>query len=200
MTHIEVERMQAMCRLGLPRAVIVPLMTAFGAAQDMPLEARRFLAGPVVVHESAWNETRSRWIEDEIAAERIGIVFGLTPDLIVGPAEIAAVMYGAMLDNPQSRDHTELYLWAVPRAAASFRGIEIAKVVGGTFEAVTDAMVLLPRGRIHETYRRVAGDIRSRVVRAQEAREREQRRDAREAATPAAPTRRDLFDLLKAGG
>lgn len=65
---------------------------------------------------------------------------------------------------------------------------------------VTDAMVLLPRGRIHETYRRVAGDIRSRVVRAQEAREREQRRDAREAATPAAPTRRDLFDLLKAGG
>lgn len=176
MTPDTAAMVQAMAGLGLSRAAVAAMIEVF-LPDALTLDDRRFLAGPLVVHESPWNSTRPSWLEDSVGAERVGIVLGLTPDLIVGPAEIAAVMYGASLDAPMGRDHADLYVWATIGADAKRKGIEpLACFELHHIEPVPDALVLKPNGRLHSTYSRLAHDIRRRVIAAQTQRERETRK------------------------
>jgi len=178
--------------LGLMPASLVAAVTEAFEPDRLTLDERRFLAGPLIVHDSyrgrGWSETLPAWVKDMAMSERIGIVFGVTPQYIVGPAEIVAVMYAAGMEGPLGRDHADLYCWATATAVAKRDGTTPAAFFAnlGT-KPIPDSDVLRRGGSLHETYRYLAEDIRRRVIAAQADREREGRRAAKaEAAKPKA--------------
>jgi hypothetical protein len=163
--------------LGLmPRSIVAAVTEAF-TPDRLTLDERRFLAGPLIVHNpQGW--PLPDWLADAAGAERIGIVFGVTPHYIVGPAEISAVMFGASMDAPMDRDHVDLYLWATINAHAKRKGFDPVTLFGEllNMRPITDDEVLERGGRLHETYRRLAEDIRRKVVAHQAGRDREAKR------------------------
>jgi len=174
--------MVAMTELGmLPRSIIAAVTEAF-TPDRLSLDERRFLTGPFVVHESAWNDTRPKWLSDVAGGERVAIAFGkAAPGLIVGPAEIAMVMYGASLDAPMPRDYAELYLWAAVSAVAKRDKRDAAAIFGVmNMQPIENDDVLAPSGRLHNAYSRLAHDVRRKVIAAATGRDRQERREARE--------------------
>lgn len=190
-----------MARAGLPRAAIAAMIDAF-YSEALTLEERRYLAGPLVVHANGWTGTVPGWLAEAASAERVGIVLGETPQWIVGPAEIAAVMYPAMLQAPMRGEIVDLYCWATATAARLRNGRPVN--LDG-LQVPSDADVLSRRGRLHDTYRELARDIRAKVVRAQAEREGADRRQARAqpapvlSQSPAAAVQVSLFDLNPIG-
>ena len=173
--------------LGLMPPKIVAAVTEVFTPDKLSLDDLRFLKGPLVVHESPWNANRPAWLAEQAGAERIGIVFGLTPQYIIGPAELAAVMYGATLDRPLSHYHADLYIWATVNAVAKRDGKTLEQVWHGRFgdhphheRPIEDRAVLQPGGRLYETYREIAHDVRRRVISQQAERDRGVKRQARE--------------------
>jgi hypothetical protein len=176
--------MQAAALGVMPRSIVAMVTEAF-EPERLTLEQRRFLAGPLVIHQNAWTDTLPGWFNDAVSAERIGIVFGVTPDYIVGPAEIAAVMYPATMASPLSHYHVELYLWAVINADAKRKALSSDKLFREVLnmEPIEDRQVLKPGGRLYDIYRRLANDIRRKVVEHQAGRDRSERRES-EVSTP----------------
>lgn len=181
-------RLVSAAALGLvPRPVLAALLTVF-APERLSADDRKFLEGPLVVHQSSWNDTRPVWIMEQVSAERVGIVLGTTPQYIIGPTEMLAVMYGASLDAPLDRDYADLYLWAGANATARkwSRDIEAVWAMFG-MAPIEDRDVLLPSGRLYHVYRPLAEDVRRRVIAQQGDRDRVERSDARAARQAAAP-------------
>lgn len=167
----------AAAALGLVPASIVAAVTEAFTPERLTLDERRFLRGPLIVHQNGWTDTLPTWLADAARAERIGIVFGQTPQFIVGPAEIAAVMYPATLQAPMYHDHADLYIWATVSADAKRKNVEVAaRFIELGWTPIHDDEVLARGGRLHETYRRLAEDIRRRVINAQADRERGEKR------------------------
>ncbi len=154
-----------LAKMGMSRGALTA-MTSF-AYPDTPEDDLAFLNGPVVVHESPWNDTRPDWIVKQIPAERLAIITGATPHLIVGPAEVLAVMYGATLDGPLRSPMADLYGWATAHAVEVERGIP----AGETFAklAMTPIEHRQLRGGMSElsrAYEGLAAEIRRKVVQA----------------------------------
>jgi len=173
--------------LGLMPPKIIAAVTEAFTPDKLSLDDLRFLKGPLVVHESPWNVDRPAWLAEQAGAERIGIVFGVTPQYIIGPAELATVMYGASLDAPLSHYHADLYIWATVNAVAKRDGKTAQDVWHGLFggnlgmgRPIEDREVLEPGGRLYETYREIAHDVRRRVISQQAERDRGVKRRARE--------------------
>jgi len=118
---------------------------------------------------------------------------------VVGPTEIAAVMYPAMLEAPPRSEHADLYVWATAHAMARKNGTSLAefyKTMG--MRPIEDSEVLDRRGRLHDAYRRLSEDIRRKVIRAQAERERDGKRAAaEEAAAQPRTVQQSLFDMLQ---
>lgn len=159
--------------LGLPASVVASFSQVFdpdGLTQD----DRRYLAGPLVVHQSSWNDTRPKWLDQQARQERVGVVFGQLPGHIVGPSEIAAVMYGATLEAPLGHEWQELYLWAAAHAVTRRDHGKRPDI-----ETLPDDTFLSPAGRYHHAYRDLATDVRRKVVQVQATHERTLRAKAR---------------------
>ena len=201
-----IEKVQAMASFGISRTAIAAFANTF--LPELHPDDRRFLGGPLIIHLNGWTDTLPTWLSDAVTAERVGIVFGLTPQYIVGPAEIASVMYPATLAHPLERDFGELYLWATMTAHAAKLGSPVGPLWDTLMHMrpIEDAEVLERGGRLHETYRNLATDVRRKVIAAQAAREREARAETKAAAPAATPapvppsafTQRFLFDLGEA--
>ena len=174
--------LQAMAGMGLSRRAIGAMTSVFMPDTLSP-DDRRFLMGPLVVHENGWTETLPAWLHDQVGQERVGIVFGLTPQYIVGPAEIAAVMYAATLAAPLNHYYADLYCWATIHADARRKREEpelgFARL---DMPPISDSDVVVRGGRIWETYRELATDVRRRVVSQQALRERGEKRERQEQA------------------
>lgn len=163
----------------MPRSVLVAVTEVF-TPDRLTLDERRFLAGPLVVHQCGWTDTLPAWLHDAVSAERIGIVFGETPQYIVGPAEIAAVMYPATLEAPMRHYYADLYIWASAHAHAKRKGIDPAEFFKTlNMTPIRDDDVLRPGGRLYETYRELAHDMRRRVIAHQTTRDREVKRQTK---------------------
>lgn len=142
-----------------------------GAVRELNADDRRYLDGPVVVHESPWRDTLPEWMHSQARAERAEIVLG-DSKWIVGPTEMAAVMYPRTFESPMRSEMADLYLWASTQAAAKHFGRDLAamwKQVGG--REITDREVLEPGGRLYYEYRDLAHEIRRKVIAALKARE-----------------------------
>jgi len=139
-------------------------------------EALRFYKGPIIVHQSPWMADIPDWMFTQARAERAEIVFGDSP-YIVGPTEIAAVMYPATMEHPLPYESTQLYLWATANASARHRQLpicEIWKMIGS--EPITDEQVCCRGGKWWETYRDLASEIRRKVIAHQTQRDRAEKR------------------------
>lgn len=161
----------------MPKGIVAAVTEAF-TPDRLTLEERRFLEGPFIVHNAGgWNADIPPWLFEAAGAERIGIVFGVTPQYIVGPAEMAAVMFAASMASPMHHEDADLYLWATMNAHAKRKGLDPATLFGEllNMRPITDDEVLQRGGRLHEAYRRLAEDIRRKVVAHQAGRDRETR-------------------------
>lgn len=145
---------------------------AVEAFDIVPLSAddRRFINGPIVVHASGGYTADAvpDWMWSQIRAERIEIILGLQPDMIVGPTEMAAVMHNASLIAPFNRETGELYLWAGSHARSKYencaREVIWAKLSKDT-PMITDDDVIRRGGRLFMDYRELAHEIRRKVDR-----------------------------------
>lgn len=144
------------------------------------LDAMRYLRGPLVIHGTAWAGSLPEWMASQAVAERSEIVLGNSPYL-VGPTEIAAVMYPATMEHPMRHDAVELYLWAAVNACCKqyHRTLkEQWKMVG--HDPIADKEVIQHGGRLWQDYSQLAWEIRRKVISAQADREKEPRQTNQE--------------------
>jgi len=169
------------------------------------LDGMRYLRGPLIVYDSPWMADIPPWMKQAAMAERHEIVFGCPSGsdspYLVGPAEIAAVMFPRMMEAPMPNDMSELYLWASATASARHYNRPIAEIwqsVGG--RVITDDEVIVRGGRLWQDYQSLSHEIRRKVIAAQTERE----RAAKRAGKPNRPsgsdpevlgTQLNLFDL-----
>lgn len=160
----------------------VPALTealAEMAGEQPDADTRHWLHGPLVVHQSAWNDTLPDWMPRQARAERFAIVAGEMPGHVVGPTEIACVMYGAMMDAPRGTELSNLYLWAAGHAARSHFGGKVEAAVAETTEGLSDEQFVSRAGRYSWTYSQFAREIRRKVAEAHREAERGERREAK---------------------
>jgi hypothetical protein len=127
---------------------------------------RAFLEGPVVVHQSPWTETLPKWMPEQVRWERSEIVFGLAPKgLIVGPTEIAAVMYPRTFESPMRSELADLYLWAgVEASCRNFKKATAQMWADMNTKPIETAEVLQPYSRLWGIYQPLAHEIRRKVI------------------------------------
>lgn len=158
----------AIAMVGLDRAAVA-MLAEFGGV-EISLDDRRFLQGPLIVHESPWRETLPRWMIQQAMAERAEIVFGQRAGL-VGPTELAAVMYPAMMDAPPHHETADLYCWATAHACSRHYGKPLAAIWKSLgCDPIPDSQVIERNGRLYQPYNSLALDIRRKVVAAAKAR------------------------------
>ena len=151
------------------------LLEAFNLVK-LDAETRAWLEGPVVVHStSTWSIEHGdtpRWMLDRIPAERLEIVMGQHPGMIVGPCEIAAVMQSAIHTAPLTMQGNGLYLWATARAlqhrthedgTPNPLSVEEAERMLGS-RLPQDAEILSAAGMYHQDYRSLCAEIRRKVA------------------------------------
>ena len=155
--------------MGMARSAIAVLAEFAGI--ELKPDDRRFLEGPIILHQSLWNDTLPGWVAPQVAAERAEIVLKRLA-MPVGPTEVMAVMYGAMLDAPRPHNTSELYLWASANAAARHYKRDIGEIWRLLDMApIVDSEVIEPSGRLHHDYTSLVAEIRRKVIAAQKRRE-----------------------------
>ncbi len=83
---------------------------------SLTAEQRRYLSGPIVLHNSGWADTLPEWLSaaipvarlDQVTAENAGEIEHDLATL----EEVCAYLYTASLAFPLDRDHAAIYLWA----------------------------------------------------------------------------------------
>ncbi|MCH8996696.1 MAG: hypothetical protein IID48_00330 [Proteobacteria bacterium] len=190
----------SMADLGLGKEMVAVLLEMSG---DYHRDHIRFMKGPVVVHRSPWDDTIPKWLFDGIAGDRLRIIFQEREEGVVGqhigPVELSAVMYPAMLESPTSSEVSDLYLWATTKACAR-RDDKPEAVYWENLgcDPVEDRHVLEPNGRCHHAYRELAHAVRSKVLEQQMERERAEKRTKKPApAVPVVAEELPLFALAK---
>lgn len=143
----------------------IAYIQGFGIQLDA--DTKRYLRAPVLCHHSDWTQDVPAIFFTQARKERFAIVLGAMPG-IVGPSEIAIILFAASLCAPLQHDYAELYFWAGGHAMKGQQRPpeEIWSAIGVT---LADSDVLDPRGRLYQTYTRFAHDLRSRLCRAKSA-------------------------------
>ena len=173
-------------------APVVGVLGRF-AGLDLTADDWKFLEGPVVQHDGQWRDTTPRWMYPQIMTERAEIVFGqVDPRFIVGPTEIAAVMYPACMEHPMAHDAVELYSWASINAAARQFGHDREQLWRNLCgedrrDWRSDDDVLGGRHGVSQFYRDLAHEIRRRVIQHSKYRH-DARQQLKERAGERAPT------------
>ena len=113
--------LRAMAGLGMAKEWLAALLDLGEFSRDQC----RFMAGPVIVHRSPWMANMPDWMIRQVGACRLDILLdegaGET-SCLVGPTEIAAVMYPATLEAPLTSAYCDLYLWASTNACSRHYG------------------------------------------------------------------------------
>ncbi|MEH2067890.1 MAG: hypothetical protein V7K47_06940 [Nostoc sp.] len=131
---------------------------------DLELGHIRYIAGPVIVHRSAWMDCIPPWIFKAIAIDRLKLVFEEHRKGVVGslatPAEVVAVMMPASYEAPMASRWTDVYLWACNEAIVAHNRLRDG--VKDTWEIIGGRPIHY--NNIKDDYEHLARDIRTRVV------------------------------------
>jgi len=152
-----------LAQLGCPRG-LVSLLAGMGGS-TLTADARRYLEGPLVVHTAGgWENDIPAWMPAQVRAERVDIVLGGAA-WIVGPTEIAAVMYAATCAAPLPHGYADLYLWGAVHAMVRHSGRSAADLWAMLgCPPITDRDVCERGGRLWHLYQPLADIIRRRVI------------------------------------
>ena len=97
-------------------------MTAPPAEPTLTAEQRRYLSGPLVLHNSGWADTLPGWLVEVIPLARVAQVAAeVAGEVDPGLAtleEVCAYLYTASLAFPLHRDYAEVYVWATAQVLA----------------------------------------------------------------------------------
>ncbi len=103
--------------------------------QTLPLtvEQRRYLSGPIVLHNPGWADCVPDWLITAIPAARLEQVTDETVGKIecnlATLEEVCAYLFTASLAFPLDGDHTAIYLWAIAQVLArQGRAVSVAAV------------------------------------------------------------------------
>jgi hypothetical protein len=171
-----------MAQLGMGRQWIAAMVEVLCPDIKLSADDRRFLAGPICVHGrgGGWNEDIPKWMFEQADAERVEILFGGAP-WIIGPTELAAVMYCAMMDAPRHSDIVDLYLWAATTASARHYNRPIEDLWKQLdMRPIADDEVLERGGRLWQDYQALADEARRKSIAAAHGQEREAQKETKE--------------------
>ena len=140
-------------------------------------EQRRYLSGPLVLHNESWADTLPDWLRQVIPAARTAQVMAETTDEVEpGLAtleEVCAYLYTASLAFPLHRDYAEVYVWATAqvlarqgRAASVEAVFEMLGEAGARFQSLTadqecEVLRMLQRDIRRSVVRHSAGRLRA---------------------------------------
>jgi len=111
-------------------------------------EQRRYLSGPLVLHNPGWADTLPGWLVEVIpvarAAQVAAEVAGEVEPGLATLEEVCAYLYTASLASPLHRDYAEVYVWATAqvlarqgRAASVEAVFEMLGEVGARYQILT---------------------------------------------------------------
>jgi hypothetical protein len=132
-------------------------------------EQRRYLSGPIVLHNPGWTDTVPKWLTVAIPDARLERVQAEVEDETVRDLatleEVCAYLYTASLAFPLDRDHAAIYLWATGQVLSrqgrvtSIESVfEMLGEIGVHHQTLTDYQK-------HEVLRTLQRDIRRTVTR-----------------------------------
>lgn len=138
---------------GLPAGNAIALFELTG--EDLlTLEQRRYLAGPISVHQNQWTADCEgltfEWLRNACYKERMEMVMqevesGESKGL-ASTAEVSICMYPAMMDAPMHHSIVNVYLWASSQTVQRHKGIDTSDINGNlTYEAVKFEYEILAR-------------------------------------------------------
>ncbi len=136
---------------------------------SLTAEQRRYLSGPIVLHNPGWADTVPEWLTAAISAARLEQVQTEVEDETVRDLatleEVCAYLYTASLAFPLDRDHAAIYLWATGQVLSrqgrvtSIESVfEMLGEIGVHGQTLTDYQE-------HEVLRVLRRDIRRSVAR-----------------------------------
>lgn len=168
------EERERISKILVALASMAPSVAAtFVEAFDIvPLSAveKRYINGPVIVHAQGGYTAADlpEWMVPQIRVERLEIILGLQPDMIVGPTEMTAVMHAATYEAPLQREIGEIYVWAGAHAVARHKNCtpeEMWMKLYPDDPMITHDMVIRRGGRLFMHYQELAYEIRRKVDR-----------------------------------
>ncbi|CAG0984034.1 hypothetical protein ANRL2_02670 [Anaerolineae bacterium] len=139
--------------------------------QTLPLtaEQRRYLSGPLVLHNPGWADCVPDWLTAAIPAARLAQVTaefqGEADPSLATLEEVCAYLFTASLTFPLDSDHTAIYLWATAQVLSCQGRVPSVEAV---FEMLGEVGVhhqILSQYQEREVLRTLRRDIRRSVTR-----------------------------------
>jgi hypothetical protein len=132
---------------------------------DVEPDLIRYLAGPVIVHRSAWMDIVPKWLFKAVVVDRLDRIYEeiATGDVgvLATPSEVTAYMIPATYEAPLGYRWTEAYLWASSETMIKHKRIRDGK---SPWEVIGCQPIAY--SSIKDEFERLARDIRADVVKA----------------------------------
>ena len=132
------------------------------AEQHWTAGDRRYLAGPLVVGDSAWGVDTPAWLRVAVRSARLGLVLAGEHDH-ASEEEAVAYLMAASLAAPLRSDWAEIYFWVAARVLARWGQIGQEEDFWQLLDAAAPSRTL--RLGQEDDLRRLLGDIRRSVER-----------------------------------
>lgn len=175
-------RLAKMIEVALP-ANVAKAMLASCNLPDLSLNQRRYLSGPVIIHQSPFSNDMPKDVFQHVIKERLLQVAEELEKGVegthCGPIGIMAALYGASFEAPLRSEIAELYLWSGAHYLVSRDGITIEKAREKAMSSVPDESFTRPNGRYYPDWRELSYEIRRKVVAAQAERDRAHDRETK---------------------
>ena len=132
-------------------------------------EQRRYLSGPIVLHNPGWADSVPEWLISAIPAARLEQVKAEVADEterdLATLEEVCAYLYTASLAFPLDRDYTVIYLWATAQVLSRQSRAPSIESVFEMLENIGMHDQILTDYQEHEVLRVLRRDIRRSVTR-----------------------------------
>jgi hypothetical protein len=170
------DMMDVMLQLDFPPLMADDLLQVQHDMMGVPhfkADDRRFFTGPIVFHSRERRDPyhpANRW-KGHIYAERFRYCIGRSP-FRVGPAELAAVLYNASLENPLGYALSEIYKWAAAGAIKAAQGGNnpfkpadpaLWRLPTDSIRVKTDEEILADH-QIRSAYNALSAEVRRKVI------------------------------------
>lgn len=156
---------RGLLKLGLDKEFVAMLL----ALSKCKLAHVRYLAGPIIVHRSGWQDTIPSWLIEVIPTARAEAIFAESDAGAVGesatPEEVLACLYPATMEAPIAHNWYQVYMYVGNIVLTKYQ-----KLQGRTFWEFVGIEHPITYDDVKRDYEQLAQNIRKKVVKAAAAR------------------------------